>query len=192
MNKLKELRVKYNMTQKALATRLNVSQSAISAWERGKFQMDSNMLIKTANFFGVSVDHLLGDVSESAREMKQFIVLPAKNISEIKSKGILPPSVIQRGEYICFTVIGDSMEPDMREGDIAVVQFDDGYETGDIVLVSIGDDYRALQHVTKVETGVILKSLNPQYTLIPYSYRQLRSGNIYITGRLIEVRRRYK
>ena len=192
MNKFKELRLKSNMTQKALAMRLNVSQSSISAWERGIFQMDSRMLIKAADFFGVSVDYLLGDASERAREMKRFIVLPTKNISEIGSEGILPPSVIQRGEYICFTVIGDSMEPDMRDGDIAIVQFDEEYETGDIVLLELDKSYRALQHITKVENGVILKSLNPKYNLILYSDRQLTYGNIYIAGRLIEVRRRYR
>lgn len=192
MNKLKELRLKSNMTQKALAMRLSVSQSAISAWERGIFQMNSSKMKEIANFFGVTVDYLLGDVSESAREMKRFIVLPTKNISEIESEGILPPSVIQHGEYLCFTVIGDSMEPDMRDGDIAIVQFDEKYETGDIILLALDKGYRALQHVTKVENGVILKSLNPNYNLIPYSERQLTYGNICIAGRLIEVRRRYR
>ncbi len=34
-NKLKELRLKSNMTQEAVAERLNISSQTVSKWERG-------------------------------------------------------------------------------------------------------------------------------------------------------------
>ena len=79
----------------------------------------------------------------------------------------------------------------MKDGDIAIVRLDDEYETGSIVAIGVEEEYRALQHLTEVDTGIILKSLNPEYNLIPYSHRQLNSRNVYIVGRLVEVRRRY-
>ncbi len=192
MNKLKELRLKNNMKQSELALRLNVSQAAISAWERDVFKINSNAVIQLANFFGVSTDYILGNETDKAKEMKRYIVMPEKNIESISSAGILSPSVEKCGEYICFSVIGNSMTPDMRQGDIAIVRLADEYKTGDIVLVAFEEGYRALQHITEVETGIILKSLNPEYNLIPYSHRQLQSCHVYIAGKLVEVRRRYK
>ena len=180
------------MKQSELALRLNVSQAAISAWERGVFKINSNTVVQLADFFGVSADYILGNENETVKEMKRYIVMPEKNIEPISSRGILSPSVEKSGEYLCFSVIGDSMMPDMRRGDIAIVRLDDEYKTGDIVLVAFEEGYRALQHITEVETGIILRSLNPDYELIVYSRRQLQSRLVYIAGRLVEIRRRYK
>lgn len=191
MNRLKELRTSNGMKQKELANYLGVAQSTLSSWENDISKMNSDVMIKLAKFFDVSVDYLLNNETDNAREMKQFIVLPEKNIEEISPDGILPPSVVKRGEYICLSVIGDSMEPDMKDGDIAIVRLCEEYETGSIVILCSEGRYRALQHVTEVESGIILKSLNPEYKLIPYSHRQLRSRNIYIAGVLVEVRRKY-
>ncbi|MCH5211607.1 MAG: helix-turn-helix domain-containing protein [Oscillospiraceae bacterium] len=192
MRKLRELRLKNDMRQDELARCLDVSQSTISDWERGVTKIDSDAMVKIADFFDVSVDYLLDIEPESAKEMKKFIILPIKNIEEISPEGILSPYTIKRNEYICFSVIGDSMEPDMKDGDIAIVRLADEYETGSIVAIGVEEEYRALQHLTEVDTGIILKSLNPKYNLIPYSHRQLNSRNVYIAGRLVEVRRRYR
>ena len=48
------------MTQKDLAKNLNVSQSAISNWEKDQLSMDGRRLVDIAVFFKVSTDELLG------------------------------------------------------------------------------------------------------------------------------------
>lgn len=48
------------MTQKELARKLKVSQSAISNWEKDQLGIDGRRLIDIANFFNVSTDDLLG------------------------------------------------------------------------------------------------------------------------------------
>lgn len=48
------------MTQKDLAKSLNVSQSAISNWEKDQLSMDGRRLVDIAVFFKVSTDELLG------------------------------------------------------------------------------------------------------------------------------------
>ena len=60
MNRIKELRKAKGMLQKELADELQVAQNTLSYWEQGKFQPDNAMLEKIADFFGVSVDYLLG------------------------------------------------------------------------------------------------------------------------------------
>ena len=48
------------MTQKDLAKSLNVSQSAISNWEKDQLSIDGRRLVEIAIFFKVSTDELLG------------------------------------------------------------------------------------------------------------------------------------
>jgi Predicted transcriptional regulators len=48
------------MTQKDLAKSLNVSQSAISNWEKDQLSIDGRRLVDIAIFFKVSTDELLG------------------------------------------------------------------------------------------------------------------------------------
>lgn len=48
------------MTQKDLAKNLNVSQSAISNWEKDQLSIDGRRLVDIAVFFKVSTDELLG------------------------------------------------------------------------------------------------------------------------------------
>lgn len=58
--RLKELRLKNKLTQKQLANELNVSQTAIALWEKGKRQPDIQTLEQLARLFDVNTDFLLG------------------------------------------------------------------------------------------------------------------------------------
>lgn len=60
MNKIRELRKEKKLSQGDLAKELNTSTSNISGWECGKWQPDNDTLINLADFFGVSIDYLLG------------------------------------------------------------------------------------------------------------------------------------
>ena len=57
---LRQLRINNKMTQKNLAEKLGVSFGSIAMWESGRRSPDSEMLIKIADLFDVSVDSLLG------------------------------------------------------------------------------------------------------------------------------------
>ena len=61
MLRLKELRAKFNFTQKELAERLEMSQQAIAKWEKGTAEPTVKNLRELAIIFGISVDDLLGD-----------------------------------------------------------------------------------------------------------------------------------
>ena len=61
MNNLVELRKENTMTQKALSEYLGISQGNLCDWEKGRSEPDIATLIKIANYFGVSVDFLVGN-----------------------------------------------------------------------------------------------------------------------------------
>lgn len=60
MNRIKILREEKNIYQKDLAKLLGVSIPAINYYENEKRAMDTNTALILANYFGVSLDYLLG------------------------------------------------------------------------------------------------------------------------------------
>lgn len=67
-NNLRELRKNKNLTQEELAGYLNISPQAISKWERGEGFPDIAMLPVIANYFGITIDTLLGNDTISIEE----------------------------------------------------------------------------------------------------------------------------
>ncbi len=58
--RLKELRTERKNTQLELAKVVNMSKTAISHWESGHSEPSITQLIELSNFFGISVDFLVG------------------------------------------------------------------------------------------------------------------------------------
>ena len=58
--RLKKLRKEKNISQLKLALDLNMNQNSISRYENMEREADYNTLIKFADYFGVSIDYLLG------------------------------------------------------------------------------------------------------------------------------------
>ena len=65
---LKALRRKKGMSQEELAARLHVVRQTISKWEKGLSVPDSDLLIKLAEVFEVSVSELLGERIEAEEQ----------------------------------------------------------------------------------------------------------------------------
>ncbi len=62
--RLKELRKKRSISQLKLALDLNMNQNTISRYENMERQADYETLIRFADYFGVSLDYLLGRTDE--------------------------------------------------------------------------------------------------------------------------------
>ena len=62
--RLKELRLERQLSQKELAAMISTGQSSISAWERGEREPLAHQLVDLAGVFECSVDYLLG-ISDS-------------------------------------------------------------------------------------------------------------------------------
>ena len=57
---IRNLREDSDKTQKELADYLNVNQTTYSKYELGKINIPVEVFIKLADYYGVSVDYLLG------------------------------------------------------------------------------------------------------------------------------------
>lgn len=71
-NIIKNLRKQRNLTQEEIAEILNISCQAISKWETNTSYPDISLLPIIADYFGVSIDYLLGhDTSKQEKEIKE-------------------------------------------------------------------------------------------------------------------------
>lgn len=59
-DRLKECRGRKEISQRELASVLNLSPSTIAMYETGQREPDAETLSKIADFFGVSIDYLIG------------------------------------------------------------------------------------------------------------------------------------
>ncbi len=74
MNNLRTLRKQHQLSMKALGNIVGVAESTISLYENEKREPDLSTLKKIADYFGVSVDYILG-----RDEMESIPVQPKKN-----------------------------------------------------------------------------------------------------------------
>ena len=58
-NRIKELRKERNLTQKALANAIGVSQKAVDYWEREINEPKASYIVMMCDYFNVSADYLL-------------------------------------------------------------------------------------------------------------------------------------
>lgn len=66
--RLKVLRKERGISQLKLALDLNMNQNTISRYETMEREADYETLIRFADYFDVSLDYLLGRVSDSAKK----------------------------------------------------------------------------------------------------------------------------
>lgn len=83
---LKDLRLSANLTQKELADKLHIGQSTIVGYEQGRNEPIISILNLYADFFGVTVDEILGrngltaeEYAAGARVSKKMSITPIED-----------------------------------------------------------------------------------------------------------------
>lgn len=63
-NRIRDLRKKARLSQQALADEIGVFRNTISNWETGYSQISLENAKNVAEYFGVTIDYLLGSESD--------------------------------------------------------------------------------------------------------------------------------
>lgn len=77
--KLKELRLKANLTQKQIADKLGISQQAYARWETGNHKPTLDTLEKLSHFFNVPIEELISDKPLSIEKILSADTITYKN-----------------------------------------------------------------------------------------------------------------
>lgn len=80
VERLKELRTEFNISQQQLADVIGVSQQSINKYENHNVEPDIETLKAMANYFNVSIDYLVGYEKETAESENSAELLRIFNL----------------------------------------------------------------------------------------------------------------
>lgn len=204
MNRLKELRQKNMVKQKDIAAMLDVTAGAVSQWESGSVNIDWRYATILAEKFNVTPEYLLGE-TDSIGEMKtnkcavRIPVLgtiragiPVAAIEDIEDWEEITSDMAKNGEFVALRVKGDSMLPDIKDGDIAIIRRQETIESGQIAVVIVNGEEATIKKVRLSPDGIMLIGFNTAvYEPKFYSKEEIADLPVRIYGKLVEVRRRF-
>lgn len=200
MNRIKALRAEKNIKQAELAKYLNVSPAAMSGYETGKFEAELRTYEKMAEYFGVTIDFLLGrDVPGDPPVIRIPVLgsipagIPQEAIEDIIDWEEIPQSMTSGGrEYFALQVKGDSMWPDYLPGDTVIVQKTPTCISGSDCVVYVNGYDATLKQVKldEQERTMTLIPRNQSYPPRTYTQEEIQSLPVSIAGVVVELRRK--
>lgn len=117
--------------------------------------------------------------------------IPMECIEDIIDTEEIPVDMLKGGkQYFGLKVKGDSMEPEYLDGDTLILEKADDCESGDDCVVMVNGNDGTFKRVFKNENGIILQPLNPAYSPIVYSNKQIEKLPVRIIGIVEEIRRK--
>ena len=201
MNRIKALRTDANVKQADLAKAVNVSPAALSGYETEKYEAELETYMAIANYFGVSLDYLLGRSNVKTGDNKSGTTIPVlgdvaagipiEAIDAIVDYEEIDAAMAATGEFFGLRVKGASMEPRMREGDVVIVRKQDTAETGDTVVVLVNGDSATVKKIKYGPDGISLIPTNPAYDVQFYSAADVERLPVRVIGRVVELRAKY-
>jgi len=169
---IKRLRLGKGYSQEQLARKLDISQGAVSQWEKGKTIPDTPLLLQLAQIFGVSLNAFTDDSPQrdldgvvAMRNMAVPIIgdiacgTPITAQENVEGYAQLPEGIHADFALKCR---GDSMKPTFNDGDLVLIRKQPEVEDGQIAAVMI-DNEATLKRFYRQEDGILLVADNPKF-----------------------------
>lgn len=214
--RFKEERKKKNLTQQDLATLFHLDKSSISKYENGHQRPEMETLINICDYFGVSVEYLVGQTDKREKNINKTDVNNITNLIEIDNNKMVKIPVLgaikagipmfaedniigyeyvhqeelmQGEKYFYLQVKGDSMiNARIYEGDRVRIKKQNFIErNGDIMTVRVNGDEATLKRVYKQENGLMLISENPNYVPMFFPASDIEVGYVSIIGKVVKI-----
>lgn len=203
MIRLKTLRQDRKLTQKTVADFLGVDRTTYSKYETGASEPTFDTIRRLADYFGVSVEFLMGNNSTLATTQSKTHVVkipvlgevragyPMEAVENIIDYEEIDEAMARRGEYFALRIRGDSMEPRFVEGDIVIVRKQETADTGDIVVALVNGDSATIKKLKRYDHGISLIPANPAYEPMYYANEEIHELPVSILGKVVELRAKF-
>jgi len=200
--RLKQLRKEMGLSQKSLSEHLGVTQQAVGKWETGRSSPDPATLARLAELLETSADYLLGiseQPAEPAAPSLPYGESPIPVIGTVRAGygslafeedyGVEYACVKNPESYFYLVVKGDSMEPRIQDGDLALVHRQPTLENGDLGVMVFGEGEGTLKKYIQRGNAVILQPFN-----LAYEEKVIRGeelNQLFIAGKVVETRAKW-
>lgn len=202
------LRNERGWTQTDLAKRLKCSKQAVWMYEKNQRQPSYEMLEAMADVFNVPIGFLISEEDRSKAMSKQvganyiavdaIVSIPIVGTIRCGPGGLayqdieayVPAANVKHpSECFYLRVVGDSMEPSITEGDLALIRKQDDVESGELAAVVINGEEGTLKRVIKKDGALILQAFNPAYP--PRVFTGTDINTVRIAGKVIRTEKEW-
>lgn len=189
-----------------VAKEIGFSANAPTAWKIKGSTPKSTSVQKIADYFGITTDQLLNDFPEPShlRHEKGVKIgvlsavgagIPLEAISIFDQDDPDAWEEISRSDanaaqYFALRIRGDSMEPEIRHGDIVIVRRSEEFEDGDWVIALVNGDEGVCKVLRFRDNGISLNSFNPEYDPMIFTKEQIEDLPVRLIGVVEEIRRK--
>ena len=179
-----------------------ISASTFTDWKNGRSVPKADKMRKIADFFGVTLDALLGSENQSAaiagytsarsRKMVPIIGEIRAGSPIITNESLLGyelADIDDVDEYFFLKVCGDSMKNiGMVDGSLVLFRKQQYASEGDIVACLVGGDSATVKRFSRNRRTILLLPENEDYDPITLSTDDFESGEARILGVALEVK----
>ena len=193
MEQIRKLRKKKGLTMRQAASDLGMPYTTYVNYEKGLREPNSEKLLRIAEYFGVSVDVLLG------REAPEgFLPLPQTEKIPLLGTIACGEPILANEELDLYVVAGSAINADfclkakgdsmigarIYDGDIVFIKKQPIVENGEIAAVLIGDEATLKRVYYDQKNGILqLFAENPQYQTMRFSKEEI--NQIRIIGKAV-------
>lgn len=196
---IKRLREEKGLSQDALARLTGYTdRSSITKIEKGQVDLQQSKIELFAKALGTSSRELVGWDSVSNRTGLTIDVLgrvaagiPLEAIEEIVDTEEITEDLSRTGKFFGLRIKGDSMEPDIHDGDTVIVRQQDDAENDEIVIALVNGNDGVCKRLKRYQDSIALVSLNAKYEPMYFSQREIIDKPVRIIGKVVELRRKF-
>lgn len=202
---IRYLRKKKDWSQDYIAEKLGYkSYTTIQKWEMGTSEPPLKKTRELADLFHVDIDDLTNtdlELPKSIKTSKKGVTinvlgrvaagLPLESIENIIDTEEITEEMALTGNFFGLQIHGDSMLPNICDGDIVIVRQQENAESGEIVIAMVNDTDATCKRLRKYKGGIELIANNPAYKPMEFSNEEIMEKPVRIIGKVVELRRKF-
>lgn len=180
---------------------IRIGSNDISQYVSGKVTPNQDKILVLAKALNVPETWLMGynvPITEKSHK-KRFKIkvlgsvgagIPIEMIDDVIDYEELDQDEFPYPEYEYFglKISGHSMEPRICDGDTVIVHQQPTAESGEIVIVSIGNENAVCKKIKINSNGITLISFNPVFEPMVFTRKEIISDPVNILGKVVELR----
>lgn len=207
--RLKEALEMNKMTAAELCRRTHTPESVMSQYKSGKYVAKQRRLSLYSEILDVSIPWLMGE-DVPIREDFPANAIPAGNspttnipvIGRVAAgiecfaeenivdyEPVSPDDITEGDDYAFLKVVGDSMEPQFREGDLVLIRVQPSVDSGSYAVVIVDDENGLVKRVIYDKNWIELQSLNSIYA--PRRFEGAEVERIRVFGLVKALKRKF-
>lgn len=117
--------------------------------------------------------------------------IPISAVEDILDYEEIPQSWQNQGEFFGLRIKGDSMKPDINNGDTVIVKQQSTANNGEVVIALVNGDDATCKKFEKLDNGIMLISNNSEYSPMYFSNEEVITKPVVIIGKVVELRRKF-